>query len=205
MAGPERASVEELSATAALSLRSGLVALLEDVVKGGASVGFLPPLDGEEAGAYWDGVAATLKGGSRRLWIACAADGGIVGTVQLDLPGQANGRHRAEVIKLMVLSGARRQGLGRLLMEAAEAEAHRLARKLELHYTPKHGSWLNMAEIEFSVLSRQCLKRRIADREILQHEVTAWVTARNSRGATIDWRFTTQDARIKLKRLYPCI
>jgi len=128
MAGPERASVEELSATAALSLRSGLVALLEDVVKGGASVGFLPPLDGEEAGAYWDGVAATLKGGSRRLWIACAADGGIVGTVQLDLPGQANGRHRAEVIKLMVLSGARRQGLGRLLMEAAEAEAHRLAR-----------------------------------------------------------------------------
>ena len=128
MAGPERASVEELSAAATLSLKSALGALLRDVVDGGASVGFLPPLDGDEARAYWDGVVAALKGGARRLWIARGADGGIVGTVQLDLAGQANGRHRAEVIKLMVLSRARRQGIGRLLMEAAEAEARKLGR-----------------------------------------------------------------------------
>ena len=95
---------------------------------GGASVGFLPPLDGEEARAYWDEVAATLTGGGRRLWIARAADGGIVGSVQLDLAAQANGRHRAEVIKLMVVGSARRRGIGRALMEAAEAEARRLGR-----------------------------------------------------------------------------
>ena len=90
------------------------------------------------------------------------------------------------------------------LYEAFPApEAHRLARKLELHYTPKHGSWLNMAEIEFSVLSRQCLKRRIADRDTLQREVAAWVSQRNSLGATVEWRFTTQEAQVKLKRLYP--
>ena len=75
-----------------------------------------------------DSVAAALEAGGRRLWIARSADGGIVGTVQLDLAGQANGHHRAEVIKLLVLSSARRHGIGRLLMEAAEAEARRLGR-----------------------------------------------------------------------------
>jgi GNAT superfamily N-acetyltransferase len=104
------------------------VVLLQDVVDGGASVGFRPPLSTDEAAAYWDSVAAALTGGGRRLWIARATDGGIVGTVQLDLAGQANGRHRAEAIKLMVPSSARRQGIGRLLMEAAEAEARRLGR-----------------------------------------------------------------------------
>jgi len=108
--------------------RPALVALLRDVVDGGASVGFVPPLGADEAGAYWDSVAAALEGGGRRIWIARVADGGIVATVQLDLASQANGRHRAEVIKLMVLSSARRRGLGRLLMEAAEAEARRLGR-----------------------------------------------------------------------------
>jgi len=82
-------------------------------------------------------------------------------------------------------------------------EAHRIARKLDLHYTPKHGSWLNMAEIEFSALSRQCLKRRIADRAGLQRQVAAWAIERNARRATVNWRFTTQEARVKLKRLYP--
>jgi acetyltransferase len=104
------------------------VVLLQDVVGGGASVGFLPPLAAEEASAHWDSVAAALEDGRRRLWIARVADGGIVGTVQLDLATQANGRHRAEVIKLMVASSARRRGIGRLLMEAAEAEARRLGR-----------------------------------------------------------------------------
>ncbi len=85
------------------------------------------------------------------------------------------------------------------------SEARRLAEKLEIHYTPKHGSWLNMAEIELSVLSRQCLDRRVPDFETLQTEACAWQQRRNATGNKIDWRFTTEDARIKLKRLYPSL
>jgi hypothetical protein len=76
---------------------------------------------------------------------------------------------------------------------------------LEIHYTPKHGSWLNMAEIELSVLSRQCLDRRIGKQAELEREVAAWQARRNGQRACIEWRFTTADARIKLKRLYPSI
>ena len=82
-------------------------------------------------------------------------------------------------------------------------EAKRLADKLEIHYSPKHGSWLNMAEIALSALQRQCLDRRLADRGTMEREVAAWVSARNATATAIDWRFTTEDARIKLKRLYP--
>jgi hypothetical protein len=85
------------------------------------------------------------------------------------------------------------------------AEAKRLADKLEIHHTPKHGSWLNMAEIELSALQRQCLNRRLGDRAMIEKEVAAWTAARNNAAATIDWRFTTSDARIKLKRLYPAV
>jgi hypothetical protein len=85
------------------------------------------------------------------------------------------------------------------------AEAKRLADRLELHYTPKHGSWLNMAEIELSVLGRQCLARRIPNQEALQHEVAAWERTRNTHEGRVDWRFTTEDARNKLKRLYPSL
>ncbi len=85
------------------------------------------------------------------------------------------------------------------------AEAKRLAAKLEIHYTPKHGSWLNIAEIELSVLSRQCLDRRVPDVATLQTEVAAWEDRRNQTAVTVDWRFTTDDARIKLKRLYPSL
>jgi DDE superfamily endonuclease len=84
-------------------------------------------------------------------------------------------------------------------------EAKRLADKLEIHYTPKHGSWLNMAEIELSVLARQCLNRRLGDRETMAREAAAWTAARNGARTAIDWRFTTADARIKLKRLYPAV
>jgi hypothetical protein len=84
-------------------------------------------------------------------------------------------------------------------------EARRLARKLEVHYTPKHGSWLNMAEIELSVLGRQCLDRRIGTLAELEREVAAWQAKRNVSEVGINWRFTTTDARIKLKRLYPSI
>jgi hypothetical protein len=83
------------------------------------------------------------------------------------------------------------------------AEAKRLADRLEIHYTPKHGSWLNMAEIELSVLARQCLGQRLPDLADLRREVAAWEAARNAAAQAIDWRFTTADARIKLKRLYP--
>ena len=82
-------------------------------------------------------------------------------------------------------------------------EARRIAKRLEFHYTPKHGSWLNMAEIEFSVLSRSCLKQRLPGEEALRREVQALVKERNAAGATIHWRFNTQDARTKLHRLYP--
>jgi transposase len=82
-------------------------------------------------------------------------------------------------------------------------EAKRLTEKLEIHYTPKHGSWLNMAEIELSVLSRQCLDRRIPDHATLTTEVTAWEEERNETTTGVNWRFTTEDARIKLRHLYP--
>ena len=82
-------------------------------------------------------------------------------------------------------------------------EAHRIAQKIEWHYTPEHGSWLNIAEIELSVLSRQCLSCRIPDKETLTREVTAWNRTRNSRQAAVNWQFRTADARIKLRRLYP--
>jgi hypothetical protein len=82
-------------------------------------------------------------------------------------------------------------------------EARRLLDKIEFHHTPKHGSWLNMAEIELGVLSRQCLDRRIPDLATLTQEVAAWETARNQQQVHIHWQFTTTDARVKLKRLYP--
>ena len=82
-------------------------------------------------------------------------------------------------------------------------EARRIAKRLEFHYTPKHGSWLNMAEIEFSVLSRSCLKQRLPDEDALRREVGASVQERNEARVTINWRFKTQDARTKLHRLYP--
>ena len=84
-------------------------------------------------------------------------------------------------------------------------EARRLVKRFEFHFTPKHGSWLNMAEIELSVLSRQCINRRIPDQQTLDREVQAWVDDRNSKVVKVDWRFSTADARIKLKRLYPKI
>ncbi len=87
----------------------------------------------------------------------------------------------------------------------APAEAKRILDRLEFHYTPKHGSWLNMAEIELSVLSRQCLDCRIPDKETLEREVRAWEQTRIAMVATVNWGFTTAEARIKLKRLYPSI
>jgi hypothetical protein len=90
------------------------------------------------------------------------------------------------------------------LYEAFPAEqARALARRLEIHYTPVHGSWLNVAEVELSVLARHCLDRRIGSAAALRAEVSAWVTERNSDGSRVEWRFTTADARVKLRHLYP--
>ena len=85
------------------------------------------------------------------------------------------------------------------------AEAKRLADRFEVHYTPKHGSWLDMAEIELGILGRQCLSRRIENIEDLRREVAAWETARDAAGTKADWQFTTDDARIRLKKLYPTV
>ena len=84
------------------------------------------------------------------------------------------------------------------------AEARRIVKRLEFHHTAKHGSWLNMAEIEFSVLARACLKGRNADEDALQEDISAYETERNAAATAINWRFTAQDARAKLHRLYPC-
>jgi hypothetical protein len=84
-------------------------------------------------------------------------------------------------------------------------EARRLARRLEIHYTPKHGSWLNMAETELSILHRQCLDRRLDDPAVVREEVGTWEAERNAVQATINWRFTIADARVKLKNVYPSI
>ena len=103
----------------------------------------------------------------------------------------------------VVLDNLNTHGPASLYEAFAPAEARRLLRRLEFHYTPKHASWLNMAEIELSVLSGQCLARRIADQQTLEQETAAWEARRNRERAGIHWRFTVQDARTKLARLYP--
>lgn len=111
----------------------------------------------------------------------------------------------AELI-VLVMDNLNVHGIASLYEAFAPAEAKRIAMKLEIHSTPKHGSWLNMAEIEASVLRRQCLDgQRIPDRATLTHELQAWERRRNAHGAAINWRFSLDDARVKLRRLYPSI
>ena len=105
---------------------------------------------------------------------------------------------------VLVMDNLNVHSIASLYEAFAPAEAKRIAMKLEIHHTPKHGSWLNMAEIEASVMRRQCLDgRRIASREVLSSELRAWEARRNARGAAINWRFSLDDARVKLRRLYP--
>ncbi len=114
--------------------------------------------------------------------------------------------HYPEADKItLVMDNLNTHTPGALYEVFAPQEARRLAERLEIHYTPKHGSWLDMAEIELSVLARQCLGRRIGSMDALRQEVAAWEQRRNSQGSAIDWRFATADARIKLKHLYPLI
>lgn len=106
---------------------------------------------------------------------------------------------------VLVLDNLNTHGPASLYEAFEPAEAKRLSDKIEWHYTPRHGSWLNMAEIELSVLARQCLAERMDSKGNLQAQVAVWQARRNTGNIKIDWRFTTEDARIKLKRLYPTI
>jgi len=108
----------------------------------------------------------------------------------------------ADVIHV-VLDNLNTHKLASLYEAFPPQEAHRIMQRLRLRHTPKHGSWLNMAEIELSILSRQALAERIEDKQFLKREVQAWESERNDANATIDWQFTTKDARINLKRLHP--
>lgn len=123
------AIIERVGAATAWRIVPGLVALLQDAVDDGASVGFLPPLSNVEARAYWDGVIEDLGDGLLVLFVAFQ-EGEVIGSVQLEPAGRANGAHRAEVQKLMVHQRARRQGIGRALMAALEEHARRIGRTL---------------------------------------------------------------------------
>jgi len=104
---------------------------------------------------------------------------------------------------VLVMDNLNTHSIGSLYEAFEPDKARSLASRLEIHHTPKHGSWLNMAKTELSILCRQCLDRRIDCQETMTHEVAAWEEERNANESTIDWQFTTADARIKLKRLYP--
>jgi len=119
------------------------------------------------------------------------------------IKGMLDERYPQAIKVRLVLDNLNTHSAASLYEAFAPEEARRLARRLEIHYTPKHGSWLNVAEIELSALNTQCLNRRIPNMGLMRQEVAAWERDRNHRAAVIDWRFTTEDARIKLKRLYP--
>ena len=106
---------------------------------------------------------------------------------------------------VLVMDNLNTHKLSSLYEAFTPEEARRLIERLEVHHTPKHGSWLNMAETELSVLSGQCLDRRIGEKDELRSEVAAWEQSRNTAKCRVDWQFTTADARVKLKRLYPSI
>ncbi len=119
------------------------------------------------------------------------------------IKGMLDERYPEAVKVRLVLDNLNTHNAASLYKTFEPEEARRLVERIEFHYTPKHGSWLNVAEIEFSALSSQCLDRRIRDFSTLQMEIAAWEDDRNNRQPQVDWQFTTADARIKLKQLYP--
>ena len=116
-----------------------------------------------------------------------------------------DGRYRDATKVVLVMDNLNTHSVASLYEAFAPAEARRIADKLEVHYTPKHGSWLNMAEIELGALTRQCLDERMEDKQTLQREVAGWQARRNGAGVKANWRFTTADARVKLRKLYPSL
>ena len=155
------------------------------------------------------------RNGTVNLFMVCAP---LLGWRHVEVTDRRTGVDFAQVIKtlvdkqfpeadkiVLVLDNLNTHTPASLYQAFAPAEAKRLADKLEVHYTPRHGSWLDMAEIELSVLARQCLGERMESKARLQEQIAAWESRRNASETRIDWRFTTADARIKLKRLYPSI
>jgi hypothetical protein len=138
--------------------------------------------------------------GQRRLRVTDQRTSADLAVVLRDL---ADVTYAAAEKIVLVMDNLNTHKLAVLYQVYPPEEARRLCERFEIHYTPKHASWLNMAETELSVLSRQCLDRRIADQELLKREVAAWQEKRNQAQVKVDWQFTTADARIKLKRLYP--
>jgi DDE superfamily endonuclease len=152
--------------------------------------------------------------GSANLFLACAPHLGWRAVSVTTQRTQADWAHAMQALVaadqfraaeriVLVLDNLNTHTPAALYATFPPAEAKRLWDKLELHYTPKHGSWLNMAELELSALHRQCLARRIPDQATLEAEIKAWVAERNAAAVTLDWRFTTTEARTKLHHLYP--
>ena len=155
------------------------------------------------------------RNGTANLFMMCAP---LLGWRHVEVTDRRTAVDFAQVIKMLVdeqfpdaekivlvLDNLNTHTPASLYQAFAPAEAKRLADKLEVHYTPKHGSWLNMAEIELSVLASQCLAERMDNKACVTEQVAAWEKRRNAAQSRIDWRFTTADARIKLKRLYPSL
>lgn len=172
----------------------------------------LPPAPGRPARED----AEYTRHGSASLLLWCAPHGGlrrVVVTERRTSKDWARAiqalvddpRFTAATRIVLVLDNLNTHTAAALYETFPPVEARRIWEKLEVHYTPKHGSWLNMAEIELSALGRQCLDRRIADQARLTQEVAAWERERNAAQVTVDWQFTTADARIKLKHLYPVL
>ncbi len=142
---------------------------------------------------------------------ACAGTSLAGGTVNVDISHFARVRGDIADVRfpgkriVLVTDSPKTHKLSTLYETFEPAEASRLAERFEVHHAPKHGSWLNLAEIEINVLSRQCLDRRIPDRETMRSEVAAWGERRNETSAPVNWRFRTADARVTLKSLYPSI
>jgi hypothetical protein len=171
----------------------------------------LPPAPGQPARVDYE----YAREGVCNLFLWCEP---LAGIRQVEVTDRRTKRDFAHIIKdlvdvhypeaeriVLVLDNLNTHSPASLYDTFPPAEAKRLTEKLEIHYTPKHGSWLDIAEIELSALARQCLGRRIPDRATLEREVAAWVAARNAARLPVRWRFTTADARIKLKHLYPTI
>ena len=155
------------------------------------------------------------RNGTRNLFMICEPKGGWRHVAVTERRTAVDFAHQmrwlvdeaypdAEVVRL-VLDNLNTHQLGSLYEAFEPCEARRIAKRLEFHYTPTHGSWLNMAEIEIGVMARQCLDRRIPNRSVLRREAAAWQAQRNRDGIRVDWRFTTADARTKLKSLCPSI
>jgi len=155
------------------------------------------------------------SGGMRKIFLACEP---LMGQRQVKVTEHRTSQDWAHFIRelvdihystaeklVLVMDNLNTHTPSSLYQTFTPAEARRILQKLEIHYTPVHGSWLNMAEIELSALARQCLSRRIGTPEEPEREVPAWQQSRNEEVITVNWRFTTADARVKLKRLYPSL